>query len=40
LFGNKAKPAKIQEFIKTNFGVEMTTPAAASVPPGCANSLH
>jgi hypothetical protein len=24
--GNKAMPAEIQEFIKTNFGVEMTTP--------------
>jgi hypothetical protein len=24
--GNKAKPAKIQVFIRTNFGVEMTTP--------------
>jgi hypothetical protein len=24
---NKAKPAEIQAFIKTNFGVEMTTPA-------------
>jgi hypothetical protein len=24
---NKAKPAEIQEFIKTNFGIEMTTPA-------------
>jgi hypothetical protein len=23
--GNKAKPAEIQDFIKTNFGVEMTT---------------
>jgi hypothetical protein len=25
--GNKAKPAEIQEVIKTNFGVEMTTQA-------------
>lgn len=24
--GNKAMPAEIQDFIKTNFGVEMTTP--------------
>ena len=24
--GNKAMPAEIQEFIKTNFGVEVTTP--------------
>src|SRR6516225_6714123 len=24
--GNKAMPTEIQEFIKTNFGVEMTTP--------------